>query len=112
MAVFPSESLRHLKNARERGGGELFIEIRAAKDGTDRLYSCSSAEYDENGIHTKNITTMDGTVARYEYAEDDRVTRVIGQKSYTKNIYSKTGNKLDYSVSEKKSFRQYRNVRC
>ena len=86
----------------ESHGGKNQKFTVAAKDGTDRLYSCSSAEYDENGIHTKNITTMDGTVAAYEYAADDRVTRVIGQKSYTKNIYSKTGNKLDYSVSEKR----------
>ncbi len=57
-----------------------------AKDDGKGLYSENEATYDQKGVHTTSVTTMDGTV-NYEYTADDRVKKVNGPSSSTEYTY-------------------------
>ncbi len=70
-----------------------------AKDDGKGLYSENEATYDQKGVHTTSVTTMDGTV-NYEYTADDRVKKADGLSSSTEYTYGGK-SKLDSVTVEK-----------
>lgn len=70
-----------------------------AKDDGKGLYSETEATYDQKGVHTTSVTTMDGTV-NYEYTADDRVKKADGLSSSTEYTYGGK-SKLDSVTVEK-----------